>query len=439
MSLLLRWRALAILAAPLFVVPACALPSGQSAPLTDVSGMKVTATGSTASRTTAARAADEINALDYASFQAAVTSAQSAGKVLHLPPASYSYTGGTTLTVSTPVIADPGAVLTCSGANVAFSSTVQAPRSKIFASGCTPSLAGSSQQTTAFPEWWGAKGDATGVAGGGTDNTTAIANALNSGAKQISFAPNGNYRFTSVSCACSQVEITGASRDTTFLMQDDPTGKADAFTFTGNRLTLHNISLVRLQQATGFLSTAAVVSGGSGYAVNNTITLAGGTFTTAAVLKVTSVSGGAVTGVSVQTPGSYSAPPKPTQSLTVNPAVAQASTSGSGTGATFKLIMDGPALVRLKDGYWIRIEDNADLPFLVALCLGRNHRSRRVYRAQRNLHFAKPDQERREHGRQALGSIGSRGRERHLHRQSQLYPRLGLRRRRRLSAPCRFS
>ena len=278
---------------------------------------------------------------------------------MHLHPGAYSYTSGTTLTVSAPVVFDADAVLTCSGANVAFSSTVQAPRSKIFASGCTPSLAGSPQQTAAFPEWWGGKGDATSVVGVGTDNTTAITSALNSGAKQISFAPNGNYRFTSISCSCSLVEITGASRDTTFLMQDDPTGRADAFTFTGgNRITLHNLAIARLQNATGFLSSAYVISGGSGYAVNDTITLAGGTSTTAAVLKVTSVSSGAVTGVSVQTAGSYSAPPKPTQTLTSTPAVAQASTSGAGTGATFKLLMDGPAIVRLKDGYWVRIEDN---------------------------------------------------------------------------------
>ena len=70
-----------------------------------------------------------------------------------------------------------------------------------------------------------------------------------------------------------------------------------------------------------------VASGGSNYAVGNTITLAGGTFSTAAVLTVTSVSGGAVTGVQVQNAGAYTVEPAAT--------FTQGSTSGSGSGATF--------------------------------------------------------------------------------------------------------
>lgn len=76
-------------------------------------------------------------------------------------------------------------------------------------------------------------------------------------------------------------------------------------------------------------SVDSIAAAGSGYAVDDTITLTGGTFTTATVLTVTSVSGGAVTGVSITTPGDYSVIP-------TDP-VAQGSTSGSGTGATFNL------------------------------------------------------------------------------------------------------
>ena len=75
--------------------------------------------------------------------------------------------------------------------------------------------------------------------------------------------------------------------------------------------------------------SGTVAAGGSGYAVGDEITVAGGTSTTPAVLRVVSVSSGAVTGVYQKTPGSYSV--KPTN------AVAQASTTGSGTGATFNL------------------------------------------------------------------------------------------------------
>jgi hypothetical protein len=79
------------------------------------------------------------------------------------------------------------------------------------------------------------------------------------------------------------------------------------------------------------VATAAVVAGGSsGFAVNDTVTLTGGTFTQAAVLTVTSVASGVITGVSITTPGSYTV-------LPANP-VAKGTTSGSGVGTpTFTL------------------------------------------------------------------------------------------------------
>lgn len=73
----------------------------------------------------------------------------------------------------------------------------------------------------------------------------------------------------------------------------------------------------------------SVAVGGSGYAEGDTITLAGGTSTTQTVLTVDSVSGGAVTAASITTPGRYSVAP-------TDP-VAQDTTSGGGTGATFNM------------------------------------------------------------------------------------------------------
>lgn len=69
-------------------------------------------------------------------------------------------------------------------------------------------------------------------------------------------------------------------------------------------------------------------AGGTGYAVNDTITLAGGTFTTAAQVFVTGVSSGAVTSVQVSNKGAYTVEPT---------AFTQGSTTGGGTGATFQL------------------------------------------------------------------------------------------------------
>lgn len=69
-------------------------------------------------------------------------------------------------------------------------------------------------------------------------------------------------------------------------------------------------------------------AGGSGYVVGNQITLAGGTFTTAGVVQVDSVSGGAVTAVHLVNNGAY------TNSNSVTTFM-QGSTTGSGTGAQF--------------------------------------------------------------------------------------------------------
>lgn len=64
-------------------------------------------------------------------------------------------------------------------------------------------------------------------------------------------------------------------------------------------------------------------AGGSGYTTSDSVTLTNGV-----VLHVSSVSGGAITGVSITTAAATSQPSNP---------VAQASTTGSGTGATFDL------------------------------------------------------------------------------------------------------
>lgn len=70
--------------------------------------------------------------------------------------------------------------------------------------------------------------------------------------------------------------------------------------------------------------SATVSAGGTGYTVGDDITISGGTFETAAVFNVDSVSGGVVTGVSLVTAGKYSALPS-------NPA---STTGGTGSGCT---------------------------------------------------------------------------------------------------------
>ena len=96
----------------------------------------------------------------------------------------------------------------------------------------------------------------------------------------------------------------------------------------------------------GAASVSAFPAAGSGYVVGDLITLTGGTFTVAAVLKVTSIDGSnGVTGVSITTIGDY----------TVRPAnaVAQGSTDGVGSGATFTMLWTthgSEASIRLLSG-----------------------------------------------------------------------------------------
>lgn len=89
------------------------------------------------------------------------------------------------------------------------------------------------------------------------------------------------------------------------------------------------------------VSAITVASGGSGYVLYDLITLTGGTFVKAAVLMVTSVSGGAVTNAAIIRSGAYTTQPS-------NP-VAQGSTSGSGTGATFNLTFNAGAQSTITD------------------------------------------------------------------------------------------
>lgn len=97
----------------------------------------------------------------------------------------------------------------------------------------------------------------------------------------------------------------------------------------------------------------SIVAGGTGYAVGDTIMLAGGVSTTdysnPTILKVASVASGAVSSVYILVAGTYLTTP-------TNP-VAQASSSGSGTGASFDLTYSVPGTggtAKSGDVVWLR-------------------------------------------------------------------------------------
>jgi hypothetical protein len=80
------------------------------------------------------------------------------------------------------------------------------------------------------------------------------------------------------------------------------------------------------------LATTTIVSGGTGYTLNDVITVSGGTFTTAATFTVSAVSGGVVTAITPSNGGTYSVIPTGTLSVT------------GGTGSGFTLTINGWAV-----------------------------------------------------------------------------------------------
>ena len=91
--------------------------------------------------------------------------------------------------------------------------------------------------------------------------------------------------------------------------------------------TTRNTEITGTETSASTLRSANIISGGSGYNVNDKLTLVGGTFSTAAVLNVDTVDGGgAITSVSIDNPGA---------GYTVEPPAPVAVTGGAGTLATF--------------------------------------------------------------------------------------------------------
>jgi hypothetical protein len=86
-----------------------------------------------------------------------------------------------------------------------------------------------------------------------------------------------------------------------------------------------------------FDKTSAIVVPGTGYVVGDIVTIGGGTSTTAAQIRVATVTAGAVTAYTVHVPGVY----------TVLPSNPVSTTGGTGTGLEFTALWDGFAAQRI--------------------------------------------------------------------------------------------
>lgn len=98
---------------------------------------------------------------------------------------------------------------------------------------------------------------------------------------------------------------------------------------TSGGLTIRGASLVE-QRAIA----PVIVAGGTGFTANDILTVTGGTFVTAAQIKVITVAAGVITVARMETAGKYSVPPTGTL----------ATTGGTGTGGTFTLTFMGGSI-----------------------------------------------------------------------------------------------
>ena len=101
--------------------------------------------------------------------------------------------------------------------------------------------------------------------------------------------------------------------------------------FVQGTATDYQDALAQLEQimSSNGVTAVAIAAGGTGYVVDDILTVSGGTFTHAATLRVTSVAAGVIDGVQVEQSGAY----------TVNPTNPVSHTGGTGTGATFNLTL----------------------------------------------------------------------------------------------------
>ena len=159
-------------------------------------------------------------------------------------------------------------------------------------------------------------GNAIPMSASGTDTNISMA-FLSKGTGAIDLAAGSSGVNISNGGTVTAITRTGAGSGYT----SPPTVAITAPTTAGG---VQATATVNLEQTS---STGIIASGGTGYTVNDVITVSGGTQTTPSTYTVTSVSAGVITGLSLTQYGSYSAVPSNPVSVT----------GGTGTGATLNI------------------------------------------------------------------------------------------------------
>jgi hypothetical protein len=226
--------------------------------------------------------------------------------------------GSTTTAMAVTAAGTSGQVLTSAGASApAFSSNIDG----VTIGGTTPA-AGS------FTTLIGGSGSANyeQITGGSAGNAVQFQTLGSDANISVAVQPKGTGA-VDLAAGSKGVNISNGGTVTAI------TGTAGGSYTTVPTFTVSAPTTAGGTQATGTCAMAALTitlqTGGSNYAIGDTITLTGGTFSQAIVLTVVTLSGSAVATWSVTNSGTYTV-------LPTNP-ISQGSTSGSGTGATFNV------------------------------------------------------------------------------------------------------
>jgi len=159
----------------------------------------------------------------------------------------------------------------------------------------------------------GITGETVIVSGSGSTWTLNQSNTISTAIQMNSASVAG---VITASISGTTLTVTGVSSGTIYPGQ----------TITGTGVTANTIITAL---GSGTVLSASIATAGSGYAVNDTVTVLGGVYgNSPATFTVTSVSSGAVTGLSLTYSGQYTSTPSNNVST---------STSGSGTGLTLTL------------------------------------------------------------------------------------------------------
>lgn len=132
---------------------------------------------------------------------------------------------------------------------------------------------------------------------------------------------------------------TGGGSDNIFYENGNTIYYNYTVTSNSNAMSAGPITL----SANSTVSAAAVSAGGTGYALNDILTVSGGTYVSQTTLQVTGISGSTITAVTVLQAGSYSV--LPTNPVSV--------TGGSGSSALFVLTAAPPVVTVPATSNWI--------------------------------------------------------------------------------------